>query len=111
VLYNALSLIPLGTGGIKPFVSSFGAAQFDERDENEVQKKYAFFNWFFFAIKMGSLLGITLMAYIQEKAGWSVGFGNTHNHYHFVYYRPSCRCSSDKNTALLTLFVPSISSS
>ncbi|WJX42213.1 hypothetical protein P8452_29470 [Trifolium repens] len=75
LLYGALGLIALGTGGIKPCVSSFGADQFDEGDEKEVQKKYAFFNWFFFAINMGSLIGITLLVYIQEKAGWSVGFG------------------------------------
>lgn len=74
-LYGALALIALGTGGIKPCVSSFGADQFDEADEKEAQKKYAFFNWFFFAINMGALFGITLLVYIQEKAGWVWGFG------------------------------------
>nr|GMD89377.1 protein NRT1/ PTR FAMILY 8.2-like [Ipomoea batatas] len=73
-LYGALALVALGTGGIKPCVSSFGADQFDEADEKEVQKKYAFFNWFFFAINMGAILGITLMVYIQEEKGWSWGF-------------------------------------
>ena len=74
-LYGALALIALGTGGIKPCVSSFGADQFDEADEKEVQKKYSFFNWFFFAINMGALLGITLLVYIQVEKGWSWGFG------------------------------------
>nr|XP_027190417.1 protein NRT1/ PTR FAMILY 8.1-like isoform X2 [Cicer arietinum] len=73
-LYCALALIALGTGGIKPCVSSFGADQFDEGDEKEVEKKYAFFNWFFFAINMGALLGITLLVYIQDKVGWGWGF-------------------------------------
>ncbi|XP_019175412.1 PREDICTED: protein NRT1/ PTR FAMILY 8.2-like [Ipomoea nil] len=73
-LYGALALVALGTGGIKPCVSSFGADQFDEADEKEVLKKYAFFNWFFFAINMGAILGITLMVYIQEEKGWSWGF-------------------------------------
>ncbi|KAF8410531.1 hypothetical protein HHK36_003062 [Tetracentron sinense] len=73
-LYGALALIALGTGGIKPCVSSFGADQFDEADEKEVQKKYSFFNWFFFAINMGALLGITLIVYIQIKKGWTWGF-------------------------------------
>ncbi|KAG6648561.1 hypothetical protein CIPAW_07G155200 [Carya illinoinensis] len=57
------------------YVSSFGADQFDEADEEEVQKKFGFFNWFFLAINMGALLGITLMVYIQEKKGWVWGFG------------------------------------
>ncbi|XP_050875005.1 protein NRT1/ PTR FAMILY 8.1 [Lathyrus oleraceus] len=74
-LLGALGLVALGTGGIKPCVSSFGADQFDEGDEKEVQKKYSFFNWFFFAINIGALLGTTLLVYIQEKLGWSWGFG------------------------------------
>ncbi|XP_015876004.1 protein NRT1/ PTR FAMILY 8.1 [Ziziphus jujuba] len=74
-LYGALGLIALGTGGIKPCVSSFGADQFDENDKEEVQKKYAFFNWFFFAINMGALLGITVLVYVQDNFGWVWGFG------------------------------------
>ncbi|KAI3465302.1 hypothetical protein Pfo_021965, partial [Paulownia fortunei] len=74
-LYCALALIALGTGGIKPCVSSFGADQFDESDQSEAHKKYAFFNWFFFAINMGALLGITLLVYIQVEFGWAWGFG------------------------------------
>ena len=71
----ALGLIALGTGGIKPCVSSFGADQFDEGDQNEVIKKYAFFNWFFFAINIGALFGITLLVQIQVEKGWGWGFG------------------------------------
>ncbi|KAI7734138.1 hypothetical protein M8C21_018445, partial [Ambrosia artemisiifolia] len=74
-LYTALGLIAIGTGGIKPCVSSFGADQFDEEDDGEVVKKYAFFNWFFFAINMGALLGITLMVYVQQEKGFAWGFG------------------------------------
>ncbi|XP_052202942.1 protein NRT1/ PTR FAMILY 8.2-like [Diospyros lotus] len=74
-LFCALALIALGTGGIKPCVSSFGADQFDEADEREVEKKYSFFNWFFFAINMGALLGITVLVYLQQQKGWTWGFG------------------------------------
>lgn len=74
-LYTALALIALGTGGIKPCVSSFGADQFDEADKDEAHKKYAFFNWFFFAINMGVLLGITLMVFVEVRKGWGWGFG------------------------------------
>ncbi|KAH9693178.1 hypothetical protein KPL70_016595 [Citrus sinensis] len=74
-LLCALGLIALGTGGIKPCVSSFGADQYDEADEKEAIQKYVFFNWFFFAINMGAIFGITVLVYIQEQKGWSVGFG------------------------------------
>ncbi|XAR61700.1 Peptide-transporting ATPase [Bertholletia excelsa] len=73
-LFVSLALIALGTGGIKPCVSSFGADQFDEGDPKEVQKKYAFFNWFFFAINMGAILGITVLVYLQQEKGWTWGF-------------------------------------
>ncbi|KAM7274262.1 hypothetical protein ACFE04_028926 [Oxalis oulophora] len=74
-LFTALGLIALGTGGIKPCVSCFGADQFDEADEKEVEKKYSFFNWFFFAINMGALLGLTVCVYIQDRKGSGWGFG------------------------------------
>ena len=74
-LYGALALIAVGTGGIKPCVSSFGADQFDEGDDKEVLKKSAFFNWFYFGINMGALLGITLLVYVQDSVGWGWGFG------------------------------------
>lgn len=74
-LYVALGLVALGTGGIKPCVSSFGADQFDEGDEKEVVMKYSFFNWFYFAINMGALLAITILVYIQDRVGWGWGFG------------------------------------
>ncbi|KAL6012824.1 hypothetical protein ACLOJK_003313 [Asimina triloba] len=75
LLYIALGLIALGTGGIKPRVSSFGADQFDEADKEEASQKYAFFNWFFFAINMGELIGITFLVYVQVTQGWGWGFG------------------------------------
>ncbi|XP_011028927.1 PREDICTED: protein NRT1/ PTR FAMILY 8.2-like [Populus euphratica] len=74
-LYGALALIALGTGGIKPCVSSFGADQFDEAEVEEVPKKYAFFNWFFFVINMGAILGIIVLVYIKENKEWALGFG------------------------------------
>lgn len=45
-------LIALGTGGIKPDVSSFGADQFDENGETERKMKSSFFNWFYFPINI-----------------------------------------------------------
>ncbi|KAJ6399535.1 hypothetical protein OIU77_020151 [Salix suchowensis] len=64
LLYGALALIALGTGGIKPCVSIFGADQLDEADKKEVPKKYAFFNWFFLAINMGVLFGAMVISIV-----------------------------------------------
>lgn len=40
-----------------------------------VQMKFSFLNWFFFAINMGAILGITPLVYIQDAAGFGWGFG------------------------------------
>ncbi|GAB4857381.1 hypothetical protein Ancab_015290 [Ancistrocladus abbreviatus] len=73
--YAALYLIALGTGGIKPCVSSFGADQFDETDDHERKKKSSFFNWFYFSINVGALIASSALVYIQTHVGWGWGFG------------------------------------
>ncbi|KAK9277275.1 hypothetical protein L1049_006815 [Liquidambar formosana] len=75
VFFLGLYLIALGTGGIKPCVSSFGADQFDDTDPRERVKKGSFFNWFYFSINIGALVSSSLIVWIQENAGWGLGFG------------------------------------
>lgn len=74
-VFVALYLIALGTGGIKPCVSSFGADQFDESDESEKKKKSSFFNWFYFSINIGALIASSVLVWIQMNVGWGWGFG------------------------------------
>ncbi|KAL7000696.1 hypothetical protein U1Q18_001849 [Sarracenia purpurea var. burkii] len=74
VFFLGLYLIALGTGGIKPCVSSFGADQFDDTDPEERIKKGSFFNWFYFSINIGALISSTVIVSIQENAGWGLGF-------------------------------------
>lgn len=73
--FIALYLIALGTGGIKPCVSSFGADQFDETDETERKKKSSFFNWFYFSINVGALIASSVLVWIQMNVGWGWGLG------------------------------------
>lgn len=75
IFYLGLYLIALGTGGIKPCVSSFGADQFDDSDEIEKKKKSSFFNWFYFSINIGALVASTVLVWIQTNVGWGWGFG------------------------------------
>nr|XP_043637425.1 protein NRT1/ PTR FAMILY 8.3-like [Erigeron canadensis] len=74
-LYSSLALVALGTGGVKPNIPSFGADQHDENDEKELSYKYTFFNFFFLSIKVGALLGLTVMVYIEQEKGYAWGFG------------------------------------
>ncbi|KAJ1411293.1 PTR2 family proton/oligopeptide symporter, conserved site [Sesbania bispinosa] len=75
VCFIALYLIALGTGGIKPCVSSFGADQFDDNDEIERKRKSSFFNWFYFTINIGALVASSVLVWIQMNVGWGWGFG------------------------------------
>lgn len=75
VCFIALYTIALGTGGIKPCVSSFGADQFDETDEAERKKKSSFFNWFYLSINIGALIASSVLVWIQMNVGWGWGFG------------------------------------
>ncbi|CAL1399409.1 unnamed protein product [Linum trigynum] len=75
VFFFGLYLIALGTGGIKPCVSSFGADQFDDTDAIERVNKGSFFNWFYFSINIGALISSSLIVYIQDNVGWALGFG------------------------------------
>ncbi|EEF41840.1 protein NRT1/ PTR FAMILY 8.1 [Ricinus communis] len=75
VFFLALYLVALGTGGIKPCVSSYGADQFDDTDENEKKHKGSFFNWFYFSINVGGLIASSVLVYVQMNWSWGWGFG------------------------------------
>ncbi|KAG9146119.1 hypothetical protein Leryth_015906 [Lithospermum erythrorhizon] len=75
VLYVALYLIALGTGGLKSSVSGFGTDQFDEKDEKEKAQMAFFFNRFFFFISIGTLTAVTVLVYIQDEIGRSWAYG------------------------------------
>ncbi|MBA0824249.1 hypothetical protein Goarm_020929 [Gossypium armourianum] len=75
VFFLGLYLIALGTGGIKPCASLFGADQFDDSDETEKKQKSSFFNWFYFSINIGALVASSVLVWIQTNIGWGWGFG------------------------------------
>ncbi|KIZ00828.1 Peptide transporter PTR2, partial [Monoraphidium neglectum] len=78
-----LYLVALGSGGIKPCVSSFGGdqvrgagqAKFREDSKRERGWRSSFFNWFYFAINIGSLVATLVVVPVQESKGYGIGFG------------------------------------
>ncbi|KAG6688932.1 hypothetical protein I3842_11G150600 [Carya illinoinensis] len=75
VLYMALYLTALGTGGLKSSVSGFGSDQFDDSDKEERAQMTNFFSWFFFFISIGSLAAVTVLVYVQDNLGRQWGYG------------------------------------
>lgn len=87
-LFFPLYLISIGQGGYNPSLQAFGADQLDIGDDDddgdngataatEEQRskvKSLFFQWWYFGICSGSLLGNTTMSYVQDTVGWGLGF-------------------------------------
>lgn len=69
----ALYIIAVGTGGIKPNVSTLGADQYDTMIEKERRAKESFFNWFYFSINCGAFVAYIGVAYICQY-----GLGKQH---------------------------------
>ncbi|KAK7406245.1 hypothetical protein VNO78_07868 [Psophocarpus tetragonolobus] len=75
VLYLALYVTALGTGGLKSSVSGFGSDQFDDSDNDEKKSMIKFFNWFYFFVSTGSLAATTVLVYVQDNIGRRWGYG------------------------------------
>ena len=76
-LFAGLYVVAVGTGGIKPCVSTFGADQFDMSIPQHRKDKESFFNLFYLFINIGSLASSTVLVFIQEGPGpyaWTWGF-------------------------------------
>lgn len=73
VFFPAIYIIALGTGGIKPNVSTMGADQFDDRYSQDRKEKASFFNWFYWSVNLGSILSYSFVAYICQFGIPSLG--------------------------------------
>ncbi|CAM8881586.1 hypothetical protein QQ045_004041 [Rhodiola kirilowii] len=76
VLYAALLLTSIGSGGIRPCVLAFAADQFESTNSiTSSQNGFNFFNIYYFCMGMASLTAITVVVYIQDNVGWGIGLG------------------------------------
>lgn len=74
ILYAGIYLIALGTSGVKAALPALGADQFDDSDPAEAAKLSSFFNWFLFCLTLGSIVGVTLIVWINTELGWDWAF-------------------------------------
>ncbi|MEO6064803.1 MAG: oligopeptide:H+ symporter [Lysobacterales bacterium] len=70
--YTGLFLIALGSGGIKPLVSSFVGDQFDQTNKHKAKIVYDAFYW---TINFGSFFASLLMPIFLKQFGPAVAFG------------------------------------
>ncbi|KAL5764155.1 hypothetical protein ACOSQ2_016749 [Xanthoceras sorbifolium] len=70
VLYAGLAMGCVGLGGTRFTVATMGANQFDRPKDQGT-----FFNWYFFALYISSVISSTAIVYIQDSNSWRLGFG------------------------------------
>ena len=83
-LFIPLYLMAVGQGGYQPTLQAFGADQLGIGDDDDAEPgltaeekgkvKSMFFQWWYFGICSGSLLGNSTMSYVQDNFGWVLGF-------------------------------------
>ena len=74
VFYGALYTVALGTAGTKANITTIGADQFDDFHPKEKAKKLSFFNWWMFSVFFGTLFSSTVLVWIQDNIGWTLGY-------------------------------------
>jgi POT family proton-dependent oligopeptide transporter len=71
VFFLGLALVAVGTGLLKPNISSIVSELYPEGGA----RRDAAFSIFYMGINMGSFLGITIVGYLGQRVGWHYGFG------------------------------------
>ncbi|SOD93265.1 peptide MFS transporter [Spirosoma fluviale] len=71
LFYAGLCVVALGTGLLKPNISTIVGELYPEGGA----RKDAAFSIFYMGINLGSFLGITIVGYLGQKVGWHYGFG------------------------------------
>ncbi|AUD02049.1 peptide MFS transporter [Spirosoma pollinicola] len=71
VFYAGLCVVVLGTGLLKPNISTIVGELYPEGGA----RRDSAFSIFYMGINLGSFLGITIVGYLGQKVGWHYGFG------------------------------------
>ncbi|KAK7394116.1 hypothetical protein VNO78_14635 [Psophocarpus tetragonolobus] len=74
IFYLSIYLVAFGYGGHQPTLATFGADQFDEKNEKHKNAREAFFSYFYFALNVGSLFSNTILVYYEDSGMWTMGF-------------------------------------
>ncbi|KAL2619709.1 hypothetical protein AAZV13_08G322600 [Glycine max] len=74
IFYLSIYLVAFGYGGHQPTLATFGADQFDEKNEKHRDARETFFCYFYFALNVGSLFSNTVLVYYENSGMWTRGF-------------------------------------
>ncbi|REA62122.1 MFS transporter [Dyadobacter luteus] len=71
IFFLGLAVVAMGTGLLKPNISSIVGELYPEGGA----RRDAAFSIFYMGINLGSVLGITIVGYLGQKINWHMGFG------------------------------------
>ena len=71
IVFAALLVATIGEGAYKANIAAFGAEQLDHKDRLSTRH---YFNFYYVSLNIGSLLALSISAYIQQWQGFYVGF-------------------------------------
>ncbi|XP_050226087.1 protein NRT1/ PTR FAMILY 4.6-like [Mercurialis annua] len=74
MLYASLSLLALGSGGVRGALPSIGAEQFDQNDPKEAKAIASYFNWMTLSTVLGAAVGVTCIVWVSVNDAWWKGF-------------------------------------
>lgn len=74
ILILALTLVSMGTAGIRPCNIPFGVDQFDLNTEEGRKGINSYFNWYYATFSGVLIIALTVVVYIQDHISWVIGF-------------------------------------
>ncbi|KAK3220107.1 hypothetical protein Dsin_014077 [Dipteronia sinensis] len=74
IFYTSLSLLALGSGGVRGSLTPLGADQFDQKDAKEAKALASYFNYLWLSITLGAMIGVTVIVYVSTAKAWYLGF-------------------------------------
>ncbi|KAK3228996.1 hypothetical protein Dsin_000877 [Dipteronia sinensis] len=74
MFYTSLSLLALGSGGVRGSLAPLGADQFDQKNPKEAKALASFFNYMLLSITLGAVIGVTVIVYVSTVKSWFWGF-------------------------------------
>ncbi|KAG9144471.1 hypothetical protein Leryth_014514 [Lithospermum erythrorhizon] len=75
VLFLSFVLISVGAGCVRPCSIAFGADQLAFiSTSNKERVLDSYFNWYYASAAFSSIVAMTVIVYIQDSFGWTIGF-------------------------------------
>jgi dipeptide/tripeptide permease len=74
LVFGALVLLAMGSGVIKPNISTLMGLTYDQQRPGQEQLRTSAFSWFYMAINIGAFLSQVSMPFLRTKYGYQVAF-------------------------------------